>query len=284
MVDAIINFFEQLFGNNFLTLYVISIIPIIELRGAILFMPGMFDTFIDTYIGMWCCIAGSTTVIVPLILITRPLLKRLRRTKAFAKFAKSIEANLSDRAESAYNAEEQQRKAEERAQKGKKARKPLSQDAKKSWGLFAFVAIPLPMTGAWTGSCIGSFLDFPVWKASLSVFFGNVVAGHILMLIAWFLPNEYADLFLYGFVVLAIALAVMLAFTRSRKNERKKRAERAKYSNKNEYELAVLQREADEDGKVIIKKEYIDKFGDRHIIIGHDETKNEDIAGNDDVI
>ena len=284
MIETVISFFRQIFGNDFLTLYVISIIPVIELRGAILFMPGMFDTFINTYIGMWCCIAGSTTVIVPLILVTRPLLRRLRRTKLFSKFAKSIESNLSDRAESAYNAEEQQKKADARAQKGKKARKPLSQDAKKAWGLFAFVAIPLPMTGAWTGSCIGSFLDFPVWKASLAVFFGNIVAGHILMAIAWFLPNEYADLFLYGFVVLAVALAVMLAFTRSRKKERKQNAERAKYSSKSEYELAVLQREADEDGKVVIKKEYIDKFGDRHIIIGHDETKNDDIVGGDDVI
>ncbi len=287
MVGDIIEIFRKIFdGNDFLTLYVISIIPIIELRGAILFMPIMFESssFLEFYAGMWCCIAGSTTVIVPLILITRPLLRRLKRTKLFSRFAKSLESNLSDRAESAYSEEEQQRKAEAKAQKGGAARKSLSKDAKKFWGLFAFVAIPLPMTGAWTGSCIGSFLDFPVWKASLAVFLGNIVAGHILMAIAWFLPNEYADIFLYGFVVLAIALAVLLAFSRNKKNERKRRVEREKYSSQNEYELAVLQREADEEGKIIIKKEYIDKFGDRHIIIGHDETKNDDIVSKDDPI
>ena len=88
MVATVIEFFKRIFADNdFLTLYVISIIPIIELRGAILFMPAMFDTFIETYIGMWCCIAGSTTVIVPLILATRPLLRRLKRTKLFSKFA-----------------------------------------------------------------------------------------------------------------------------------------------------------------------------------------------------
>lgn len=285
MVATVIEFFRKIFdGNDFLTLYVISIIPIIELRGAILFMPGMFETFIDTYIGMWCCIAGSTTIIVPLILATRPLLRRLKRTRLFSKFAKSIEANLSDRAESAYNEAEQKRKDEERALKGKKPKRQFTVETKKFWGLFAFVAIPLPMTGAWTGSCIGSFLEFPVWKASLAVFLGNIVAGHILMAIAWFLPNEYADIFLAGFAILAVVLAVMLAYSRGRKNEKKRRTERAKYASKNEYELAVLQREAGEDGSIIIKKEYIDKHGDRHIIIGHDERKNSDAVGPGDVI
>ena len=118
-----------------------------------------------------------------------------------------------------------------------------------------FVSVPLPMTGAWTGSCVGSFLDFPVWKASLAVFFGNIVAGLILTTIAYFLPRQYADVFLYGFVVLAIALAVTLYFSRSKRNERKRNAELEKYSNKSEYELAVLKKEADEDGKVLIKKE-----------------------------
>lgn len=290
MIATVIEFFRKIFDNNdFLTLYVISIIPIIELRGAILFMPGMFikgaaDAFINTYIGMWCCIAGSTTVILPLILATRPLLRKLKSTKLFAKFAKNMESNLSDRAESAYNAEEQRRKDEERIKKGKKPKRKFSTDTKKFWGLFLFVAIPLPMTGAWTGSCVGSFLDFPVWKASLAVFLGNIVAGHILMAIAWFLPNEYADIFLAGFAVLAVALAVMLAYSRGRKNEKKRRQERAKYANRDEYELAVMQREAGENGSVIIKKEYIDKNGDRHIIIGHDESKNSDAVGPDDVI
>ncbi len=290
MIATVIEFFRKIFaGNDFLTLYVISIIPIIELRGAILFMPGMFikgsvDAFINTYIGMWCCIAGSTTIIVPLLLAIRPLIRRLKKTKLFSKFAKNMEANLSDRAESAYNAEEQRRKDEERIKKGKKPKRKYSADTKKFWGLFLFVAIPLPMTGAWTGSCVGSFLDFPVWKASLAVFLGNIVAGHILMAIAWFLPNEYADIFLAGFAILAVVLAVMLAYSRGRKNEKKKRAERAKYSDKNEYELAVLRREADEDGSIVIKKEYIDKHGDRHIIIGHDESKNDEIITDADVI
>lgn len=278
MIQDLITQISNAIGNPYLTLYVISIIPIVELRGAILFMPYMFDTIGEMMLGMLCCIAGSTTVIVPLILITRPLLKKLRRSKWFSKIGKRMETNLADRAERAYDEE----KIEEK--EAKRKRKPLSKDTKKFLGLFVFVAVPLPMTGAWTGSCIGSFLDFPVWKASLAVFFGNIVAGLILTTIAYFLPRQYADVFLYGFVVLAIALAVTLYFSRSKRNERKRNAELEKYSNKSEYELAVLKKEADKDGKVLIKKEYIDENGDKHIVIGRDEKRNKSVVDKDDLI
>lgn len=275
MVDSIIEFFRSLTGNDYLTLYIISIIPIIELRGAVLFMPLMFDTVEEMFAGMCCCIAGSTTVILPLLLITRPLIRRLKRTKAFSKIAKNMESNLALRAESAYSADEK---------KQSKIGKAMSVDTKKSLGLFTFVAIPLPMTGAWTGSCIGSFLDFPIWKAALSVFGGNIVAGLILTVIVIFLPEQYAEIFLYGFVVLAIALAVTLYFTRNRQKERKKQQELAKYGSKSEYELAVLKKDADENGQILIKKEYIDENGDKHIVIGKDEKRNKDIVDNDDLI
>ncbi len=278
MIQELITQISNAIGNPYLTLYVISIIPIVELRGAILFMPYMFDTIGEMMLGMLCCIAGSTTVILPLILATRPLLKKLRRSKWFSKIGKRMEANLADRAESAYDEE----KSDERDAKRK--RKPLSKDTKKFLGLFVFVAIPLPMTGAWTGSCIGSFLDFPVWKASLAVFLGNIVAGLILTTIAYFLPRQYADVFLYGFVVLAIAIAATLYFSRSKRNERKRNAELEKYSNKSEYELAILKKEADKDGKILIKKEYIDENGDKHIVIGHDEKRNKSVVDKDDLI
>lgn len=271
MINEIIEFFRSITGNDYLTLYLISIIPIIELRGAILFMPYMFDTIGEMLLGMLCCIAGSTTVIVPLILLTKPIIRRLKRTKAFKKIAKNMEANLIDRAQSAYSEE-------------KKSRLKLSKDAKKSWGTFLFVSIPLPMTGAWTGSCIASMLDYPLWKASLSVFGGNIVAGLILTMIAYFLPSQYADIFLYGFVVLAIALAVILYFTRARRMDKKRAREQANYSTKSEYELALLEKDASESGEILIKKEYIDENGDRHIVIGKDENRNTKIAGDHDEI
>ena len=79
------------------------------------------------------------------------------------------------------------------------------------------------MTGAWTGSCVGSFWEFPVWKAALAVFLGNIVAAAILTVIAYFMPKQYADLFMYAFLILAIAIACVLFFSKLKKAERRKK-------------------------------------------------------------
>ncbi|MDE5601854.1 MAG: small multi-drug export protein [Clostridia bacterium] len=297
MIQTIIDFFTSITGNDYLTLYVISIIPIIELRGAIVFMSGMFSSAQEMIAGMFCCVAGSTTVILPLIILTRPLIRRMKRSKWFSKLAKNMEATLASRAEAAYSEEKDKSKSAEQVAAndsqsaientagGKRKRKPLSTDTKKFLGLFAFVAIPLPMTGAWTASCIGSFLEFPVWKAALSVFLGNIVAGGILTVIAYVLPQEYADLFLYGFVILAIAIALILYFTRSKRVEKQRQEALAKFGgDKNIYELDLLSKETGENTNELIKKEYIDENGDRHIIIGRDAKKNESVIDDDKVI
>ena len=55
-MNEIIDFFRSIFNNDYLTLYVISIIPIIELRGAIVFMTGMFSSVQEMIAGMFCCV------------------------------------------------------------------------------------------------------------------------------------------------------------------------------------------------------------------------------------
>jgi uncharacterized membrane protein len=50
------------------------------------------------------------------------------------------------------------------------------------WGVCFFVAIPLPMTGAWTGSLIAAFFGFKKHWSILSVFLGVLVAGIIMTL------------------------------------------------------------------------------------------------------
>ena len=48
-------------------------------------------------------------------------------------------------------------------------------------GLFLFVAIPIPGTGAWIGSLIANFLNLPVKKAFLPLALGVVTAGIIIL-------------------------------------------------------------------------------------------------------
>lgn len=221
MIETLINQISDAIGDPYLTLYIISIIPIVELRGAILTMRMMgLTTAPQMMLGMLCAVAGSTTVVLPLILLIKPLLSILRKTKWFARIAMKVELNIQSRGKEVYN--EQKNHAKE----GNFKRK-LSKESKKFFGLFAFVAMPLPLTGAWSASCIASFMDFPVWKASLAVFLGNIVAGIILTIISYCLPAEYANALLYGFLFLAIAIAIVMFFVRTKRAEQKG-AEKAK--------------------------------------------------------
>ena len=52
-------------------------------------------------------------------------------------------------------------------------------------GLAIFVAIPLPGTGAWTGALAAAFLDMPLRKAIPSVVAGVLVAGTVISLLAY---------------------------------------------------------------------------------------------------
>ena len=163
MTETIITFFRELTGNDYLTLFIISILPIVELRGGIIFMGGMD---VNMFVGMLCCVAGSSLMTLPLIVAIRPLVSRMRNSKAFGRLGIALEECLTDRASD--------------VDKGVEKWVGISTDAKKFLGVMLFVAVPLPMTGSWTGSAVASILDFKVWKAVLAVFVGNIIAGGIL--------------------------------------------------------------------------------------------------------
>jgi uncharacterized membrane protein len=56
------------------------------------------------------------------------------------------------------------------------------------WALYIFVAIPLPMTGAWTGSLIAAFLNLPLKRSLPAIMAGVATAGVIMLLLAYAAP------------------------------------------------------------------------------------------------
>ena len=56
------------------------------------------------------------------------------------------------------------------------------------WGLIAFVGIPLPGTGAWSGSLIASLLDIKVKKAFPAIAIGVCLAAAIMSFFTYALP------------------------------------------------------------------------------------------------
>ena len=212
MTDAIVQFFQSWTNNNYLTLFLVSIIPIIELRGAIILMGGM--TGISKIAGMFVCLAGSSVVIIPLLLCLRPILNKLKKTKVFGKIANFFEELFSSKAQGVND------KAEKR-----KATKKASADTKKFLGLAVFVGVPLPFTGAWTGSGVGAFMDIKIWKAALAIFIGNLFAASVLTLLTAFIPINYIDIALWIFLALVVVSLLTSFIVAVIKHKKRKTAE-----------------------------------------------------------
>ena len=101
----------------------------------------------------------------------------------------------------------------EREKKQATGRKKHSERFLKQLGVFVFVAIPLPMTGVWTGTAIAVFLGMKFKDAVLPIAAGNLVAGLIIELLAelciavWTI--ESLDYVLWGLFALAAVLFVI---------------------------------------------------------------------------
>ena len=140
---------------KYLIVFLISMIPIVELRGAIPVGVGMGLPLWACYI--ICCIGNMLPVPV-IYLFARKVLIWGKDKKYIGKFFTFC------------------------YEKGEKGGEKLK--AKAGRGLFIalmlFVAIPLPGTGAWTGTLAASFLDMGFKKSVIAVMCGVVIAGVIM--------------------------------------------------------------------------------------------------------
>lgn len=208
MTDAIINFFENTIRNNVLTLIVIAIIPIIELRGSIPVGVAMGMPLWESFLWAWI---GSSLVCPILLLILRPVLNWMKKTKWFRSLALAVESTFRSRADKVI-------RESERNDPGKMKKKML--------GVYAFVAVPLPLTGVWTGTAVAAFLDMPFWKALVSVLLGNLTAGAIVTTLTYFF-KDYVDIILTVFLIIVLAVLVFYVCMVAIKIYRNKKAESA---------------------------------------------------------
>lgn len=213
MTEFINELFANIFGNNIiLATILIAMIPIIELRGAIPFAtnPGFWNEVTMTnWQAFGWSLLGSCLVVPILAAIFLPLIKWLKATKLFKKMAESIENRVKSKAGNLSGAEQSSRKFS-------------SAYWKKMLGVFIFVAIPLPLTGVWTGTCVAMFIGLDYISACISTICGNIVAGLIITLMLQFFPwlNEW--LFYIFLIIVAVVLLYELIMFVIRKQKVKK--------------------------------------------------------------
>lgn len=157
-MDTLVHFFINLFGglNKNIVIFVISLFPILELRGGLLAASLLHINFTTALI---ICIVGNLLPIPFILIFLEKILSVLRKWKVTSKFVRWLE---------------------------KKSNSKRSQIDKYGYlGLILFVGIPLPGTGAWTGSLVAIMLGLDKKKSFLCIVIGVILASIIMSILSY---------------------------------------------------------------------------------------------------
>ena len=149
MVDYIVEAITGADVGKYLATFIISMIPVIELRGAIPIGVGLGLTHIEA---MAISIIGNMLPVPFIILFIRPIFKWMtRKSEKLGRFAQKLEARAEGKWDRIHRFQ--------------------------FFALTLFVAIPLPGTGAWTGALIAAVMNMRLRNALPSILLGVLIAG-----------------------------------------------------------------------------------------------------------
>lgn len=231
MTEFIGELFSKLFNDNaLLATILVSMVPIMELKGGIPF--GMSEAFwgknaLSKTSAFWSAYLGCSIVVLALYFLFTPIMKILRKTKIFKNIANFIDNRVKKqtdkidetKAEVQLEVQEDKIPNEDNVTQNKKhfIRKSM---LKKMLGVFIFTAIPLPLTGVWMGTCISVALDLNFWETLISVELGNLVAGIIIVTICAIFPN-FTHILIYIFLIIVALFIIYEIIKNIIKNKRK---------------------------------------------------------------
>jgi uncharacterized membrane protein len=154
---------------------IISTLPIVELRGAVPVGINLFG--MPWWRAVLLSVIGNMLPIFLILLLLDSAVRWLGHIRAFRRFFDWLFARTR--------------------------RKSGLIERYEFLGLMLFVAIPLPVTGAWTGSVAAVIMGVPYWRAMLAIFLGVCVAGAVVTMLSL--------LGIWGAVIAGTALAAVLA-------------------------------------------------------------------------
>lgn len=159
MVDTIVESLRDALPKE-LVVFIISMIPILELRGGLIAAAILG---VEWAVAFPICVIGNMLPIPFILLFIRKILDWLKKFPKFKKLTDWLE---------------------QKAEKGGKQIEKYS-----FFGLLIFVGIPLPGTGAWTGALAANALNMRLKKSLPGIFFGVIMAGIIISILAYFIPG-----------------------------------------------------------------------------------------------
>ena len=140
-----------------LIIFVISLLPILELRGGLLAASILGVPIVPA---LCICIIGNILPIPFILLFIEKVLEWMKKTRLFHGFAEWLE---------------------------KKATGPKAEKIRKVefLGTLLFVGIPLPGTGAWTGALVAAMLNMRLKRAFPAIALGVVIAGIVVAFVTY---------------------------------------------------------------------------------------------------
>lgn len=157
-MESLVHFFIELFGdlNKETVIFAISLMPILELRGGLLAATLLH---VDFFKALAICITGNVLPIPIILIFLEKILKLFEKWKVTKKIVTWLE---------------------------KKVDSKRSQIDKYGYlGLILFVGIPLPGTGAWTGSLLAIMLGLNKKKSFICILIGVLLAAVIMSIVSY---------------------------------------------------------------------------------------------------
>lgn len=160
MVDQIVTTFTDFLSEHNIPAelipFIISLFPVLELRGGMIAAFALGIDFIPAFI---VCYLGNIIPIPFILLFIRKIFSRMKKSKHLAKIVDKMEARADKKKDTIIKYQE--------------------------WGLLIFVAIPLPGTGGWTGALMAALMDLRMKKCLPIIALGVFIAGLIMSLLTY---------------------------------------------------------------------------------------------------
>lgn len=188
-----VNFFVDNFGNSIvLAVLLMAMIPTLESKVAIPFALSVAiwgENVLSPVMAFFVALCGSLIPAFFVILLAR-FVKNKTSGFVHEKFWRKIEKRYGTKLE--------------------KANSKSSTFKKCTW-VTLFVAIPLPLTGTYSGGFIAGLLDLKIWQAFLSVAVGAAISCAIVLVLCLCFANSTYYIFLVALAMIALWLLVSLA-------------------------------------------------------------------------
>ncbi len=192
LLENIASFFAD---NSFLATLIIALIPGLEGRIAIPFALStqlLAENTLTPLCAFVSAFLGSIIPCVPVILLTKKFKNKYLTDISKNRFQKKI--NKISAGTSTF---------------------------KKIFLLSTFVAVPLPMTGVWSGSIIAGFTSLKVWQSFIGICTGSAIACSIILIVCLFFENSTLQILYFSLCILAIFILIELVSNLIRKNASK---------------------------------------------------------------